>query len=515
MNGTDQQQRFLRRTAWLCYLLIGISTAVKAQWHDVTRYGAVGDSVTDNTAAIQRAIDACTVTGGKVYFPAGKFLTTTLYLKSNVTLHITAGATILGHKDTKHYPYLDAGIRFYGDEWAKQSLIFCKGQENVGIEGNGTIDGQGGAFVINTIKKPDRYRDRPYLLWFAGCRNVRVRDVTLRNSAFWMQHYLGCEFVWIENIRVWNHSNKNNDMIDIDGCRNVSINGLIGDSDDDGITVKSTSPRISENITITNCVISSHCNALKLGTESTGGFRNIAISNCVIKPSAQQTTIYGLPAGNGGIALELVDGGIMENITIDNVVIEGPQVPIFLRLGNRARPFMKGAPAPPPGRARNISLSNITAKGADETGCPISGIAATPLENIRLQHIYLETKGGGTNVNLQAPVPEKEAEYPEGTMFGQLPAYGFYIRHVKDIRLSDITIRTAGKETRPGIALSGVQQFTMNGLDIQTTGNTPAAVYVGKSRDGVITGSRMAYPVQHFLLKDKQSVNISADEPRK
>ena len=497
---------------FLCCLFTGITGSVKAQWYDVTRYGAIGDSTTDNTKAIQKAIDACAATGGKVYFPAGRFLTATLYLKSNVTLHVAAGATILGHTDTKQYPYQDAGTRFYGDEWAKQSLIFCKNQENVGIEGSGTIDGQGGAFVITTNKKPDRYRDRPYLLWFINCKNVKVREISLRNSAFWMQHYLGCEFVWIDGIRIWNHSNKNNDMMDIDGCRNVHISNVTGDSDDDGITIKSTSPHISENITITNCVISSHCNALKFGTESTGGFRNIAVSNCVIKPSAQLSTIYGKPAGNSGISLEMVDGGIMENITISNIVIEGPQVPLFVRLGNRARPHTKDAPVPAPGRARNIHLSNITATGADETGCSISGIAKASLENISLEHIYIETKGDGAKVNLYEPVVEKETEYPEATMFGNLPSYGFFIRYVKDVRLSDITLRNAGKETRPGIVVAQTQQFSLNGLDVQTSSSTPAAVYINNSKDGIIGNSRNAYPVQRVWTKDQQSTNIKADD---
>ncbi|KAA2239241.1 glycoside hydrolase [Chitinophaga agrisoli] len=495
---------------YLCCLLMGLSAVANAQWYDVTRYGAVGDSATDNTKAIQKAIDACAATGGKVYFPAGKFLTATLYLKSNVILHVAAGATILGNKDTKQYPYQDAGIRFYGDEWARQSLIFCKDQQNVGIEGGGTIDGQGAAFVINTTKKPDRYRNRPYLLWFINCKNVKVRDVSLRNSAFWMQHYLGCEDVWIDGLHIWNHSNKNNDMMDIDGCRNVHISNITGDSDDDGITIKSTSPRITENVTISNCVISSHCNALKLGTESTGGFRNIVVSNCVIKPSAQQTTIYGLPAGNGGISLEMVDGGIMENITINNIMIEGPQVPLFVRLGNRARPYKQGGPVPSPGRARNIFLSNITAKGADSTGCSISGLAQVPIENVSLAHIYIETKAA-TNVDLHVPVPERETEYPEGTMFGNLPAYGLFIRYAKDVRLSDITLRSPTAETRPGIVVHNTQQFTLNGLDIQTSAATPTAVYISNSQDGNVSNSRNAWPAQRRLLQDIVSKNIQTD----
>jgi polygalacturonase len=497
---------------WMCCLL---ATKADAQLYDVTSYGAIGDGVTDNTISIQKAIDECAKTGGKVYFPGGTFLTATLVLKSHVTLHVSSKATILGHTDTKRYPYQDAGIHFYGEEWAKQALIFCKGQENVGIEGSGTIDGQGASFVVNTIKKPDRYRDRPYLLWFAGCKDVTVRGISLRNSAFWMQHYLGCEFVLIDGIRIWNHSNKNNDMMDIDGCRNVTISNVIGDSDDDGITIKSTSPLISENITITNCVVSSHCNGIKFGTESTGGFRNVTVSNCVIKPSGQTSTIYGKPAGMGGLALEIVDGGIMENIIIDNIVIEGPMVPIFMRLGNRARKFMTDAATPAVGKIRNISLSNIIATGADETGCSITGIAKAPLENISLHNIRIETKGGTTATDLFAPVIEKEEEYPEGTMFGKLPSYGLFIRHAKEIKMSNVTFRSAGPESRPAIVVNNTQKFSFTGVDAQSTDTTKAVVYISESKDGTITNFQQYYPAQQFLLKDKSSTNIIFDKPKK
>ncbi|HEX2848353.1 MAG TPA: glycosyl hydrolase family 28-related protein [Chitinophagaceae bacterium] len=500
---------------WAVCIMMGTSIHAKAQLYDVTSYGAIGDGITDNTIAIQKAINECAKTGGKVYFPGGTFLTATLILKSNVTLHVSSNATILGHTDPKQYPYQDAGIHFYGEEWARQALIFCKGQENVGIEGSGTIDGQGASFVVNTIKKPDRYRDRPYLLWFAGCRKVTVKGISLRNSAFWMQHYLGCEFVWIDGIRVWNHSNKNNDLMDIDGCKNVTISNVIGDSDDDGITIKSTSSLISENITITNCVISSHCNAIKFGTESTGGFRNVVISNCVIKPSGQLSTIYGKPAGMGGLALEVVDGGIMENITIDNIVIDGPLVPIFMRLGNRARKHTADAAPPPLGRIRNISLSNIIATGADETGCSITGIAKAPIENISLNNIHIETKGGDSPVDLFKPVVEKEEEYPEGIMFGKLPSYGFFIRHAKEVKMSDITLRSTGRENRPGIVVNNASRFYLNGLDIQSTDSTRAIVYVSESKDGTITSNLQYYPARQFLLKDKVSTNIIFDKPRK
>lgn len=478
-----------------------------AQTYDVTSFGAVGDGRTDNTAAIQRAIDSCSRTGGDVYFPRGVFMTATLLLKSEVTLVLSPQATLLADTDIARYPRLDAGIPFYGEEWATQALIFCRGAVNVGIRGSGTIDGRGASFPVKTHKKPDRYRNRPYLLWFAGCRKVLIRDVHLRNSAFWMQHYLGCDDVNIEGVNIWNHSNKNNDMMDVDGCRNVRISGVNGDSDDDGITIKSTSPLISENITITGCILSSHCNALKFGTESTGGFRNVVVSNCVIRPSRSSTLIYGRKEGMGGIAMEIADGGVMENISISNIVIDGPQVPIFIRLGNRGRRYRKDAPAPGPGSIRNISLSDIIATGADETGCSITGIPGHPVQDVTLRNITLQTKGSDTAIDWHKPVPELEGDYPEGTMFGVLPAFGFFIRHAHHISLSGLTIRTSAHDTRPGIFLEDCEDFSVRAADIRSRGKGPL-VCVKNSRNGLLSLEEAGRLRGRMLVKEGTNQHI-------
>lgn len=467
-------------------LLLVATIPVAAQSYNIKEFGAIADGRTDNTRAIQAAIDSCSFTGGTVVIPQGVFLSATLYLKSNVTLHLNNGATLLGHTDIQQYPYLDAGVPFYGDQWAKQALIFCKNAENVSIEGAGTIDGQGASFPVTTTKKPDRYKNRPYLLWFVASKNIIVKDVQLRNSAFWMQHYLGCEYLHINGIKVWNHSNKNNDMMDLDGCKYVTVSNVIGDSDDDGITVKSTSPIVSEHIAITNCVLSSHCNALKLGTESTGGFRNITITNCVIKPSRQTTTIYGKPAGNSGVSIELVDGGVMENISVSNLVIEGPQVPLFVRLGNRARKYTEHALAPGMGSMKNIRIAGITASGSDTTGCSFSGLANAPIENLLLQDIYIESTGGGKANTALAKVPEMETEYPEATMFGHLPAYGFYIRHAKGVSLSNIKLSYKKADARPGIAVVDTKGFSAAGLNIQSEEKAEKIVYEQVTFDTLI-----------------------------
>ncbi len=483
-----------------------LAESLWAQIYDIRNSGAVGDGTTDNTLFIQKAIDSCSVTGGTVYIPQGIYLTGTIVLKSNVTLHLSASSTLLGQPASRFYPYQNSGIPFYGEDWAKQALIFCKNQKNVAIEGRGTIDGQGAAFVTTTLKKPDRYRDRPYLLWFAGCENVSVTDVQLRNSAFWMQHYLGCKKVRIDGISIWNHSNKNNDMMDIDGCSYVTVSNVTGDSDDDGITIKSTSPLVSEHITITNCVLSSHCSAIKFGTESVGGFRNITISNCVIKPSAQEKTIYGKPAGIGGLAMEMVDGGIMEQITVSNLVIDGPEVPIFVRLGNRARKYVATAPTPPLGKMKNINISDIVATNAGITGCSVSGVGNAYVENVSLRNIRVEFAGGGVAADVSRKIEELEDHYPEGTMFGKLPSYGFFIRHVKGLSMSGISLSTKTPEQRPAFFISDAESFSI--LDIAAKPATPTLVMVEKSKNGILAAKSYDFPSGNLLKKDAESKNV-------
>jgi hypothetical protein len=484
----------------LLVILIGISVLTRAADVEVTTHGAKGDGSTVNTIAIQKSIDACSASGGgKVIFPGGNFMTATIILKNNVTLYLSEGCMITGVKGASNYPYQQAGIPFYGENWAKQALIYANKAENIGIEGSGTIDGQGASFEINTIKKPDRYMNRPYLIWFVGCKKVSVKQVHLRNSAFWMQHYLGCEDVVIDGISIWNHSNKNNDMIDIDGCKNVLITNVNGDSDDDGLTLKSTSKLISENIVISNCVFSSHCNGLKFGTESTGGFRNVSISNIVIKPSAQLTTIYGKPAGNSGISLEMVDGGIMENITISNVVIDGPQVPLFIRLGNRARKHTDNAPAPAIGMARNIHISKVTATGADITGSSIIGLENAIIENVTLSHISLSGSGGAKADAMFRKLETLADHYPEATMFGPLPAYGLFVKHVKGIKLTDIRCSFTGSDERPAIALENTSDFELNGLTMASTPYTNAVIYLKNTANGLITANSVFTPAKHFV----------------
>ncbi len=499
MNMTTR----LRNTMLLTGLLMLCGAASLASQsgisYNVRDFGAVGDGVTLDTKALQSAIDRCASQGGTVFVPAGNFLTGSIDLKSNVDLYIAAGAVILGSKDLKDYAEHVPAFRSYNDVFLKYSLFYAERAENISIRGEGAIDGQGGAFKVTTTVRPDRYMNRPYLLRFVGCTSVRIQGITMRNSAMWMQHYLGCDNLIIHGIRVYNHANKNNDMMDIDGCKNVVISDCIGDTDDDAITLKSTSPLMTENVTITNCILSSHCNAIKCGTESTGGFRNITVSNIVVKPSMADTVLSGHAAGISGITLAVVDGGIMEGITIGNITIDGPRVPVYVRLGNRARKYTPSAPVPPAGVVRNISVHDLIVSNAGAIGCSVSGIPGHPVENVRLSNIRVTYAGGGTAADAEKEMPELEDIYPESTAWDKLPAYGLYVRHARGISVVDWTLDCKTRDMRPVVRLVDVENGIVDGLRADVDSLSEAFITVEDSRAITIRHSAPASRTETFL----------------
>jgi polygalacturonase len=423
----------------------------------VTDYGAVPDGVTLSTAGIQRAVDACAASGGgTVLFDKGRFVSGTIYLKSGVELKVAEKAVLLGSTNLEDYPVTIPDYRSYTDNYTERSLIYAEDAEDIAITGAGMIDGQGGAFK-------GEWKVRPYLIRVITSEDIAVRDIRLRNSPMWMQHYLACDNITIRNISVYNHCNKNNDMIDIDGCRNVLIEDCKGDTDDDGITLKSTSARPCENVIVRGCTVSSHCNAIKCGTESNGGFINITIEDCRIQPSVVEKPLYGRSKGLAGIALEIVDGGRMQNVTVSDISVAGTLSPIFLRLGDRARPFRKGDPRPDTGVIRNVTLRNITATGASVMGCPIAGLPGHPIEQLRLENLDFTFAGGGTAADIARKFDEKARDYPECKMFApRLPAFGLFFWHVEDLTLSNIRLRTAKEDARPAMVFEDTAIVTLD-----------------------------------------------------
>ena len=303
----------------------------------------------------------------------------------------------------------------------------------------------------------------------------------------------------ISGVTVWNHVSYNNDGLDIDACHDVTVSNCVIDSDDDALCLKSTLDRACENVTISNCVLSSHANAIKMGTESNGGFRNITITNCTICSPRYSEVTYGRQRGMSGIALEIVDGGDLDRVAISNIVIRGVMVPIFMRLGNRARPFKEDMPKPVVGRFRNVSLSNIVATGTSNIGCSITGLSGHPIQNVTLSDISLAFEGGGTTEHAQQKAPELADHYPESLMFGTLPAYGFYCRHVAGLRFRNVRLQTDQPDRRPALALDDVEDAMIDGLDTSCLPDTNPVIRIAQTRGVFIRGCRPQGPLDTFL----------------
>jgi hypothetical protein len=453
------------------------------------QYGATGDGRTMDTAAIQKAIDAASaaVGGGVVVFQRGTYLSGSITLKSGVTLQLDEGATLLGSPNRFDYRKLDF-----------HALILAHQQQNIGIRGKGVIDGQGKLLAEQTMrllaegKLPDSepanrpyasVGERPVIINFNKCRNVTVRDITLRESACWVQEYRECTRVLIENIKVRTMAAITNDGIDIDSCSQVIVRGCDIDSEDDGICLKS-GPRPCEDVLIENCRVRSTCNALKFGTASTKGFKNITARNLVIYDTYLS-----------GIALEIVDGGRMENVNITKVRMTTTNNPIFIRLGHRNA---KGSV----GSIQGVTISDVTAeipnRPRDEmnkfpshwrhqcttliTGS-ITGLPGHPVRGVTLRNIAITYGGIGDTpkpnhlrIGNLAKVPECAQNYPESKMFGILPAWGLYVRHAEGITLDNVTLRVSGKDYRAAIVCDDVRDLRLNRVNILSAGSDPVIV---------------------------------------
>lgn len=439
------------------------------------KYEIKNDGKTLTTEALQNAIDECTVNGGgTVSLPAGTYLTGTLILRKGVTLNLEKNAVILGSENIADYP----------DKGRRKALIFAENTTDIGITGEGEINGSGAAF-----NQGNDAPNRPTLVLFFDCRNVNVKGIKMTNSAFWTFRFVRCDGVDIKGVSVEGHANWNNDGFDIES-RNVTITNCIFDTDDDAICFKSEDPNyVVENVTVTNCKASSNCNFIKFGTASAGGFRNIQVSNCTLSKCSKSLLrdwpkrVPGVTneiTGIAGIALEVVDGGFMENITISDITMTDVQTPIFIRLGKRKisdNSYLK-----------DILIKNITAESVSYIASSITGVPGLRVDNVEIRDIDFKLKAGGTVADTEVEVPEAENKYPENRMFGiMLPAYGFYIRHADNILFDNINLSyVGGREERHAVFADDVTNLIINKSTLQIPEGGKAVVYSPNSEIKVI-----------------------------
>ena len=517
-------------------LFILLCVPAGAASFEVTSYGARGDGIALDTPAIDRAIDAAAAAGGgTVEFPAGTYLSFSVHLRSNVTLHLGRGAILLAAEPSEDLargydaPEPNPGVDQYQDfghsHW-HNSLIWGENLENIGITGPGKIDGRGlsrgtpglrrdllpgeaetemksrlafppaiAAAIAAIEPGPFGYPARDTLpagvgnkaIALKNCRNVIFRDFTIHHGGHFGILATGVDNWTCDNVTI----DTNRDGIDLDCCRNVRLsNCSVNSPRDDGICPKSSYAlgykRMTENITITNCQVTGYVEGtlldgrcipyptepngrtaighIKMGTESNGGFRNITISNCVL-------------AYSHGLALQAVDGAVIEDITISNITLRHiSDAPIFIRNGRRLR----GPAGTAIGAIRRVKMDNVVVSDAGSGvggGILILGAPGHPVEDVTLTNIFVEYQGGGTAADAQRIAPEDERfGYPDPTRFGVLPVWGLFARHVKNLSASGIEFRLQSKDERPALWLEDAADVTLTRFKIPSGSNGGAPV---------------------------------------
>jgi polygalacturonase len=436
-----------------CTFSVGLSAATAANLLiDVRTAAVVGDGVTMNTAAIQKTIDAASASGGgTIDFPAGRYLTGTIQLKSNVTLRLEKDAVLLGSTDAADYRNLDPFIDGSGNPMG-HALIVALDAVGVGIEGSGTIDGQGPK--LKARQRP--FSVRPFLLRWVRSAQVTVRDVTLINPAAWTMNFFETNGAVVDGVTIRSRGlgMHNNDGVNIDSSEHIRVTNCDIDSGDDALVIKSTGSRPSRDIVASHSKLSSHTNAIKLGTESYGGFEEISVSDIQIS----NTDL-------AGIALYAVDGGNLRKVTISDVTMNGVAVPVSIRLGARLKTFRPGTePRPAPGTLSDVTIRNLSATNVSMVGMLINGVAGHPVERLNFENVRIELPGGGTPEMANITLSEKAAAYPEFSMFGKnMPAYGLYIRHARDVRLQNVQTILLKPDARPAQILLDAERVVPTG----------------------------------------------------
>ena len=467
---------------WKLILLSSLCVLVlNAKDYNILDFGADSSGLSLSTIAIQSAIDkAVKKGGGTVVIPKGEFLTGTIQLASNIELHLDEGAILRGSTNPDHYYRLQR----------KKALIITENAEQVSITGMGEIDGQGADLALyldslfyvgqldsnlyNIRLKRPKWSVRPQMIEFFNCSHVLVSGVTIKNGSSWVQRYELCNQLRIDSIKVESDTYWNNDGIDIVDCQNVVISNCDINASDDGICIKSHFANqgngvvYCENIQVLNCKVRSSASAIKLGTNSYGGFKNIVIKNIQVYDTYRSA-----------IAIQSVDGGVVEGIIVENVYAINTGNALFIRLGNRIRNRGEDAKA---GSIKGIHIKDLTCEVPLEhpdykyqirgpelpffhnvLPSSIVGIPYSKIEDVVLENVKILYPGGGNAAyaNMSeykaSSVPEQIAHYPEFSMFGELPAWGLYCRHIRGITFNNVSLEIKEQDYRPAMYKEDVE----------------------------------------------------------
>jgi polygalacturonase len=467
----------------------------------VRTFGATGDGNTLDSPSINKAIEAAAAAGGgTVYFPGGSYLSYSIRLKSNVALYLDQGATILaadtpldgfaagsgkGYDEAEPNTVWDA-YQDYGHNHWHNSLLWGEGIHDFAIFGPGLIWGRGlsrglGSSDMGRLPIAEKPCVGNKAIALKNCRNVTLRDFSILKGGHFGILATGVDNLTIDNLKI----DTDRDGMDIDCCRNVRVSNCSVNSPwDDGICPKSSyalgHARPTENLSITNCYVTAkyqlgamldgtlkewpadarlhRMGRIKCGTESNGGFRNITISNCIFEACK-------------GLALESVDGALLEDIAITNITMRDiTSSPIFLRLGSR----MRGPAGVPVGTLQRILISNVVShNSSSQLPAILSGVPGSMIKDVKISDVYLHQRGGADASMAKLDPPEFETKYPDPEMFGPLPAHGLLARHVMNLEVSNLQMVTASADARPACWLSDVQGADFFRLKAQVASGTP------------------------------------------
>jgi polygalacturonase len=463
-----------KKYSLLCIAVLMTLLSAAQKIYNVKDFGAAGDGKTDDAVAIQKAIDACSAAGGRVLFPASHiFMAGPFNLKSNIDFHVEAGATVLANPDEKRYT--KSAFRQNPGE----GTIWIGGENlhDVTISGTGRIDGNGISFMGKELDdsyelKPFTVQDpRPHVLTIIGGNNIRIKDVHIGNSAYWTIHLVGCNDVVISGITLLNSLKvRNSDGIDLDHSRNVRISDCYIESGDDCICLKNRREfeefGSCENITVTNCTMTSRSCAIKIGSENMDTIRQVLFNNCIIKKS------------NRGVGIQNRDEGVVTDVVFSNMIIEGhlfsdvwwgKAEPIYITAYRRAKinhkdaswRFPKGATEGKVGEVKNIYFTNI--KCTSENGVYVSAETADKISNIVFDEVDVVIE---KTTSIAGGVYDRRPANVEGFVKGRTS--GFYFDAARNITVRNSSVQW-GKSTAPYFAHAleshAVQQLKLVNFD--------------------------------------------------
>lgn len=488
---------------------------IGARVYNIRDFGAKGDGKSLDTAAVQAAIDTCNKEqGGTVLVPAGVFVIGTVELKSNVTLHIAARGKLLGAADGRQYHACDAIPLDIG--WTMNDgnvgLIFAVNADNITIEGNGIIDGQGAQFRSDTkgVLPPAGItgNHRPYHLLFYQCKNLTVRNISLINSAYHSVRVCLCSYVKMEGLFIRGKVVHNNDGFHFIGSTYVHVTNCDVQCQDDACALFGS----CKFVTVSDCSFSTRWSVFRFGG---GEAENITVSNCLIYET------YGCP-----IKMRCSPGSRFENISFSNLVMKDVTGPISIGLGIQKSSVNKTTDTP--GIIRNISFNNIQATvvkpvplrdsefaskynpGEIFSCVTLNAMGDVFLENISFNNVHITFPGGGTAEQAAIrDVPKVAGEYYE---IGVPPAYGMYARNVRGLSLHNIRFAMASPDLRPALILDNVEDATVNGLSAQGQKSAESLLRFINTRDVLVSAMRVLTPVTNLLQAEgKECANIKIE----